>query len=53
MDSCADPGNELINRLWPDRVRLVTTAVPLGPPALRPALRAVLAGHRRVTAGSR
>ena len=53
MDSCADPGNELINRLWPDRTRLVTVAVPLGPPALRPALRTVLAAHRRLDRGSR
>lgn len=48
MDSCADPGNDLINRLWPDRVRLVTTAVPLGPPIARAPLRAALAAHRRV-----
>ena len=52
MDSCADPGNELINRLWPDRVRLITTALPLGPPAVRPALRTVLAAHRRAVAAS-
>ncbi len=53
MDSCADPGNDLINRLWPDKVRLITVAVPLGPPTARPALRAVLAAHRRLDAGWR
>ena len=25
MDSCADPDNQMINRLWPDRRRLVTS----------------------------
>ncbi len=25
QDSCADPDNEMINRLWPDRRRLSTT----------------------------
>jgi CelD/BcsL family acetyltransferase involved in cellulose biosynthesis len=27
-DSCADPANEMINRLWPDRRRLVSLLVP-------------------------
>jgi len=53
MDSCADPGNELINRLWPDRVALFTAAVPLGPHALRPALRAGLRAHRRLALSPR
>ncbi|MDP9385835.1 MAG: GNAT family N-acetyltransferase [Actinomycetota bacterium] len=29
-DSCADPANELINRIWPDRRRLQTLMVPTG-----------------------
>jgi len=29
MDSCADPNNEMINRLWPDRLELTTLLVPL------------------------
>jgi CelD/BcsL family acetyltransferase involved in cellulose biosynthesis len=28
MDSCADPDNEMINRLWPDRRPLVSYAIP-------------------------
>lgn len=27
MDSCADPGNQMINRLWPDRRRIATLAL--------------------------
>ena len=27
-DSCADPSNQMINRLWPDRRRLVSAIVP-------------------------
>lgn len=27
-DSCADPSNQMINRLWPDRRRLVSVIVP-------------------------
>jgi len=27
-DSCADPDNQLINRLWPDRISLATLVVP-------------------------
>jgi CelD/BcsL family acetyltransferase involved in cellulose biosynthesis len=30
MDSCAEPDNELLNRLWPDRRRIATAIVPLG-----------------------
>jgi CelD/BcsL family acetyltransferase involved in cellulose biosynthesis len=55
MDSCTDPQNELFNRLWPDRRRLVTLAyrspIALGS-AARPGLRALAAlrdrrRHRR------
>lgn len=28
MDSCADPNNAMINRLWPDRRTLTTTLLP-------------------------
>jgi len=28
MDSCVEPGNELVNRLWPDRRRIVSLALP-------------------------
>jgi CelD/BcsL family acetyltransferase involved in cellulose biosynthesis len=28
MDSCVPPGNALVNRLWPDRMRIVTLALP-------------------------
>jgi CelD/BcsL family acetyltransferase involved in cellulose biosynthesis len=30
MDSCADPGNDMINRLWPDRRPLESWAIPAG-----------------------
>jgi CelD/BcsL family acetyltransferase involved in cellulose biosynthesis len=30
MDSCADPANQMINRIWPDRRRLCTLLVPGG-----------------------
>jgi CelD/BcsL family acetyltransferase involved in cellulose biosynthesis len=33
MDSCADHDNQMINRLWPDRRRIVNLI--LGPPSLR------------------
>jgi CelD/BcsL family acetyltransferase involved in cellulose biosynthesis len=33
MDSCADPGNEMINRLWPDRRPLATDMVSAPGPA--------------------
>jgi CelD/BcsL family acetyltransferase involved in cellulose biosynthesis len=35
MDSCADPDNEMINRLWPDRRRLLTLLVPTSGPGGR------------------
>lgn len=53
MDSCADPDNELINRMWPDRRRLASMALPLGPPRARPALRTVLRAHRRLVRDGR
>jgi CelD/BcsL family acetyltransferase involved in cellulose biosynthesis len=50
MDSCADPGNQLFNRLWPDRRKLCTVAYrsrsPLGA-AVRPALRGAVAMRDR------
>jgi len=30
MDSCADPNNQMINRIWPDRQHLRTVLVPSG-----------------------
>lgn len=38
-DSCADPDNAMINRLWPDRRRIVTLAVS------RPGAQAALSRH--------
>ena len=50
MDSCADTGNELFNRLWPDRRKLCTVAYrsrsPLGA-AVRPTLRGAVAMRER------
>ncbi len=43
MDSCADPNNAMINRLWPDRRPIATHALPadgLSGRAIRPALAA-------------
>jgi CelD/BcsL family acetyltransferase involved in cellulose biosynthesis len=42
-DSCADPDNELINRLWPDRRPISTLVVPPTGPLRRVSLRAVRA----------
>lgn len=46
MDSCAEPDNDMINRLWPDRREIVTLLVPatgarglLARPALAAAVR--------------
>lgn len=54
MDSCADPNNEMINRLWPDR-RALTTLVASRPGARglasRQAVRAVGAIRNRQTGG--
>ena len=33
MDSCVQPGNELVNRLWPDRRGIVTLALPAKSPS--------------------
>lgn len=50
MDSCADTGNDLYNRIWPDRRELATLAYrspgPLGL-AARPALRGVVHARER------
>jgi CelD/BcsL family acetyltransferase involved in cellulose biosynthesis len=50
MDSCADTGNELYNRIWPDRRELATVAYrspgPLGLVA-RPGLRGVVLARER------
>jgi CelD/BcsL family acetyltransferase involved in cellulose biosynthesis len=51
MDSCVQPGNELVNRLWPDRRRVVTLALPAKSPTGRMArsviTRAVRMRHGR------
>jgi CelD/BcsL family acetyltransferase involved in cellulose biosynthesis len=48
MDSCADPDNELLNRLWPERRAIETVAVATG--GLR---HAAVAALRARTAASR
>lgn len=45
MDSCADPNNAMINRLWPDRRPITTHAIPAGALAGR-ATRTALAAAR-------
>jgi CelD/BcsL family acetyltransferase involved in cellulose biosynthesis len=40
-DSCADPDNELINRMWPDRRAITTLVVPPRGPLRHLSLRAV------------
>jgi CelD/BcsL family acetyltransferase involved in cellulose biosynthesis len=35
MDSCVQPGNQLLNRLWPDRRGIATLALPGASPAGR------------------
>lgn len=49
LDSCADPDNELMNRLWPDRLPLTTTLIGPGGVIGRGAGRAIdrLLRHRR------
>jgi CelD/BcsL family acetyltransferase involved in cellulose biosynthesis len=37
FDSCADPGNDLLNRLWPDRLRSTTMLIGPGGPVGRAA----------------
>lgn len=44
MDSCADPANAMINRLWPERLQLTT--IVLGSGRLRPREAAALAISR-------
>jgi CelD/BcsL family acetyltransferase involved in cellulose biosynthesis len=46
MDSCVEPGNELVNRLWPDRRRIVTVALPARSPTGHLARTAITAGVR-------
>jgi CelD/BcsL family acetyltransferase involved in cellulose biosynthesis len=46
MDSCVQPSNELLNRLWPDRRRIVTLALPANSPPGRIA-RTVIIGAVR------
>ncbi len=54
MDSCAEPGNTMINRLWPAR-RVLRTAViaPAGPrgQALRSVFRLAYSGRERLRDG--
>ena len=47
MDSCVQPDNELILRLWPDRRRIVSLALASGSPSGRLA-RAAIAGAVRL-----
>ena len=47
MDSCVQPDNELVNRLWPDRRRIVTLAIPAGSARGRVA-RAAISGAVRL-----
>jgi len=50
MDSCADPDNAMINRLWPDRRRISTLLVPCGGAfgqSSRLGARVILAARRR------
>ena len=52
-DSCADPNNDLINALWPDRMRVQTVLIPTGAPRaklLRPSLRAERGARRALSA---
>jgi CelD/BcsL family acetyltransferase involved in cellulose biosynthesis len=53
IDSCADPNNAMINRLWPDRRELATYALPAGDlrgRAARPALSAARSIRNRKNA---
>jgi hypothetical protein len=50
IDSCADPNNAMINRLWPDRRELATYVLPAGSPkgrVARPALTAACSLRNR------
>jgi CelD/BcsL family acetyltransferase involved in cellulose biosynthesis len=46
MDSCVEPGNDLVNRLWPDRRRIVTLALITKSPAAHLARTAITAAAR-------
>ena len=53
IDSCADPNNAMINRLWPDRRELATYALPAQGPrgrVARPALSAARSIRNRKNA---
>ncbi len=53
IDSCADPNNAMINRLWPDRRELATYALPASGPrgrAAHPALAAARSIRNRKNA---
>lgn len=55
MDSCADPDNDMINRLWPDRRPLASWAIPTAGPAGWASLRGVEAAlqiHNRARRAS-
>jgi CelD/BcsL family acetyltransferase involved in cellulose biosynthesis len=55
MDSCADPSNEMINRLWPDRRPLATHMVSASGPAgwaSTRGVRAALLVHNRTRRAS-
>ena len=50
-DSCADPDNVMINRLWPDRRELATLLVPTGGvlgAASKQSARVVMAARKRI-----
>ena len=54
MDSCADPDNQMINRLWADRARLCTVVLAKDGPAAAPTRLAFALGvrlNRRRTEG--
>ncbi|CAA9483776.1 MAG: FIG01007789: hypothetical protein [uncultured Solirubrobacterales bacterium] len=53
LDSCADPDNALVNRIWPDRRRLQTLVIPTGAPGarlIRPAMGVEVAVRRVIRA---
>jgi len=50
MDSCVEPGSELVNRLWPDRRRIVSLALPAKSASGRLA-RSAIAGAVRLRQG--
>jgi hypothetical protein len=50
MDSCADPNNVMINRLWPDRRTLTSLVLPTSWLA-RPAVRIVREYRKRQSGG--